>query len=236
MVAVPTCILCDAVIWYYLCLYYRPEQSAEAARRQEMVQRTRTVIPASQASSLSALNRKQVFILLVSVVTILLWCMEHQVRPWFGGMGMIALLPLIAFFGFGLLSKEDLNAFLWSVVLLAMGGIALGKACKSSGLLDSIGQAVASVLHAAGTWTIFAVFSVLVLFIATFISHTVAATIMLPLMVSLKSAHGSLLVMGIAFVCSIAMGLPVSGKSCLMERNGISSTCDRLSQHDRHLY
>ena len=40
---------------------------------------------------------------------------------------MVATLPLIAFFGFGVLSKDDFNGFLWNVVMLAMGGLALGE-------------------------------------------------------------------------------------------------------------
>lgn len=35
-------------------------------------------------------------------------------------------------------SKDDFNGFLWNVVMLAMGGLALGQAVQSSGLLLSI--------------------------------------------------------------------------------------------------
>jgi di/tricarboxylate transporter len=38
------------------------------------------------------------------------------------------------------LSKDDFNGFLWNVVMLAMGGLALGEAVKSSGLLLTIAQ------------------------------------------------------------------------------------------------
>jgi len=34
--------------------------------------------------------------------------------------------------------KADFDQFLWSIVFLAMGGIALGKAVVSSGLLEQI--------------------------------------------------------------------------------------------------
>lgn len=53
-------------------------------------------------------------------------------------MGVLAIVPLIAFFGFGVLSKDDFNGFLWNVVMLAMGGLALGEAVQSSGLLLEI--------------------------------------------------------------------------------------------------
>lgn len=41
-------------------------------------------------------------------------------------MGVLAVVPLVAFFGFGILNKDDFNGFLWNVVMLAMGGSALG--------------------------------------------------------------------------------------------------------------
>ncbi len=44
------------------------------------------------------------------------------------------------FFGTGILSKEDFNNFLHTVLFLAMGGIALGKAVTSSGLLESLDE------------------------------------------------------------------------------------------------
>jgi len=51
--------------------------------------------------------------------------------------------------------------------------------------------------------------------VATFISHTVAALIILPLVHSvglgMDDPHPNLLVMGSALMCSAAMGLPTSG-------------------------
>ena len=42
-------------------------------------------------------------------------------------MGVVSVLPLVAFFGFGVLNKDDFNGFLWNVVMLAMGGLAVGE-------------------------------------------------------------------------------------------------------------
>lgn len=57
-------------------------------------------------------------------------------------MGVIAIVPMVLFFGTGILNKEDFNNFLWTVVILAMGGIALGKAVTSSGLLESLDDVI----------------------------------------------------------------------------------------------
>ena len=45
----------------------------------------------------------------------------------FGESGIITCIPIVLFFGTGLLKVDDLNNYPWSIVMLAMGGIALGK-------------------------------------------------------------------------------------------------------------
>lgn len=80
----------------------------------------------------------QWFIVGTSLATIILWCIERQLDGVLGDMGVVALIPLVVFFGSGLLTKDDFNNFLWTVVFLAMGGIALGKAVTASGLLNSL--------------------------------------------------------------------------------------------------
>ena len=60
----------------------------------------------------------------------------------FGESGIITCIPIVLFFGTGLLKVDDLNNYPWSIVMLAMGGIALGKAVTSSGLLKTIALAL----------------------------------------------------------------------------------------------
>ncbi len=69
---------------------------------------------------------------------------------------------------------------LWSVVVLAMGGISLGKAVESSGLLQVITDHIAPYLSTLSTFHCLVLFSGIVLLITSFISHTVGALIILP--------------------------------------------------------
>ncbi len=55
------------------------------------------------------------------------------VRRYTGEMGVLAVIPLVAFFGFDVLNKDDFNSFLWNVVMLAMGGLALGEEGRGRG-------------------------------------------------------------------------------------------------------
>lgn len=161
------------------------------------------------------LTIKQYFILLVTLVTILLWCVMTQIESTFGESGIISIIPIVLFFGTGLLKTDDLNNFPWSIVLLAMGGLALGKGVTSSGLLTTIAMALQKRIMDYNVWVIMIIFGILVLVIATFVSHTVAALIIVPLVKevgeSLPSNHANLLVMGTALLASAAMGLPTSG-------------------------
>lgn len=157
----------------------------------------------------------QWFISAVTIVTIVLWCVTHQLENVFGDMGVVAIIPIVLFFGTGILTKEDFNNFLWTIIILAAGGLSLGKAVSSSGLLHTIAGAITEKVDGMSLYGVLVVFAALILVIATFISHTVAALIILPLVqqvgAGMKVPHPNLLVMGSALMCSAAMGLPTSG-------------------------
>ena len=157
----------------------------------------------------------QWFISAVTLLTIVLWCVTHQLEGVFGDMGVVAIIPIVLFFGTGILTKEDFNNFLWTIIVLAAGGLSLGKAVSSSGLLHTIANAITEKVEGMSLYGVMVVFAVMILCIATFISHTVAALIVLPLVqqvgAGMEEPHPNLLVMGSALMCSAAMALPTSG-------------------------
>ena len=100
-------------------------------------------------------------------------------------------------------------------MFLAMGGIALGKGVSSSGLLASLDALVQSLVTGLPLWGILALLVTIGLVVATFISHTIAAVLLVPIAAqmgeSLSSPHASLLIMATTLTSSAAMGLPISG-------------------------
>ena len=48
---------------------------------------------------------KQYWVTLVCIVTIALWCVAKRLEDTFGDMGIIALIPIVAFFSTGVLRK-----------------------------------------------------------------------------------------------------------------------------------
>ncbi|KAG0225625.1 low-affinity phosphate transporter [Actinomortierella wolfii] len=201
LVAIPVCVVCDLAIWALLLWVYKPS--------------TNTPTISTIRSTKDPITGTQIFVCTVTIITIILWCLEHRLEWLFGDMGLIAIIPLVAFFGTGILTKEDFNNFLWTVIILAMGGIALGKAVESSGLLHTIATHVQHYVEDMSAFAVCCIFAGMVLVIATFISHTVGALIILPIVAqvgaTLPDPHPRLLVMAGALMCSGAMGLPVSG-------------------------
>lgn len=163
----------------------------------------------------SSFTSTQWFISGVCVGTIVLWCFQNQIQTIVGDMAVTAIIPLVLFFGTGILTKEDFNNFLWTIVFLAMGGIALGKAVASSGLLKSLDTLVQREVSGLPLWGIMIILVCVGLVVATFISHTIAAVLLVPIAAqmgtNLPVPHPRLLIMVTALTSSAAMGLPVSG-------------------------
>ncbi|PTU23263.1 hypothetical protein P175DRAFT_0522294 [Aspergillus ochraceoroseus IBT 24754] len=199
-ISLPVCIICILMIWGLLLATFRPGRDT-------------TIVPIRPIKD--KFTGIQYFISFVTLLTIALWCGSHQLEHVFGDMGVIAIIPIVLFFGTGILNKEDFNNFLWTIIILAAGGLCLGKAVTSSGLLHTIADGIRERVEHLSLYGVLIVFSALILVVATFISHTVAALIMLPLVrqigVSMDDPHPNLLVMASALMCSFAMALPTSG-------------------------
>lgn len=198
-VALPVSILAMILIWVELILTFK----------------INTVKIMAYKPIKEKFTTKQIYISIVTVTTIILWCVLSEIEGVFGESGIISIIPIVLFFGTGLLQKEDLNNFPWSIILLAMGGLALGKAVSSSGLLATIATALQHKIEHFNVFVILIIFGILILVVATFVSHTVAALIIVPLVKEvgdkLPHPHPLILVMGTALIASAAMGLPTSG-------------------------
>jgi len=199
-IVIPVGLVSITLIWLLLLLTFHPGRGT-------------TIVPIRPVRE--RFSGLQWFVSVVTLVTIGLWCGSHQLESTFGDMGVIAIIPIVLFFGTGILSKEDFNNFPWTIIILAAGGLSLGKAVNSSGLLQTVANQISQEVEGMSLYGVLLVFSGLTLVIATFISHTVAALIILPLVYKVGEAmdepHPNLLVMSGVLMCSAAMGLPTSG-------------------------
>ncbi|CCD22228.1 SPX domain-containing inorganic phosphate transporter NDAI_0A00700 [Naumovozyma dairenensis CBS 421] len=199
-VALPTGVLAMLLAWGLVCVTFKMHKT-----KVEKFTPIRTKF-----------TIKQYYVIFVTLGTIILWCVEAQIEGAFGSSGQIAVLPMVLFFGTGLLTTADLNAFPWSIVILAMGGIALGKGVSSSGLLVTVGRALQRKIESDGIMAILCIFGILMLVVGTFVSHTVSAIIIIPIVQevgdNLSDPKGApILVFGCALLASAGICLPSSG-------------------------
>lgn len=210
-VVIPVGIISLLFIWLLLLLSFKPGRGT-------------TIVPIRPVRD--PFTGIQWFVTIVTLATIGLWCASHSLEGVFGDMGVIAIIPIVLFFGVGILTKEDFNNFPWTIIILAAGGLSLGKAVNSSGLLHTVTKAITEQVQDFSLYGVLVVFSVLILVIATFISHTVAALIILPLVYDvgkgLEEPHPNLLVMAGVLMCSAAMALPTSGFPNMSKSNPLN--------------
>ncbi|KAI0648667.1 Sodium/sulfate symporter [Trametes meyenii] len=205
-VSLPVSALSIVLIWLLLLVSYRPARSPDGEGEIE-VKPVRA--PKERFSA------KQWWVSIICLVTIALWCVAHSIQDVVGDMGVIAILPIVAFFSTGVLKKDDFEQFLWTVVFIAMGGIALGNGVTNSGLLEVLGDGIRSSISNLDLYPVVLLLSVIVLVISTFISHTIASVLLVPIAkevgASMPGDRSNLLIFITGLICSTGMGMPVSG-------------------------
>ncbi|KAF8885479.1 SPX domain-containing protein, partial [Infundibulicybe gibba] len=204
-VSLPVSAISILLIWALLLASYKPARSPDGEGEIEI----RTIRPTREPFTL-----KQYWVTFVCLVTIGLWCVEHNIEKYVGDMGVIAIIPIVAFFSTGVLKKDDFEQFAWTIVFLAMGGIALGKGVVSSGLLEVMDESIRGLVEGFSVYNVVLILAPIVLVISTFISHTIASVLLVPIAKEVGSnlgGHGNLLIFITALICSTGMGMPVSG-------------------------
>lgn len=89
-ISIPVSGTSVVAIWAFLHVTYRWESDLAIPRMRK---------------NTDSLSKTHYFVLFVSGLTIALWCAEKSLERYVGDMGIIAVIPLLAFFGTGILSK-----------------------------------------------------------------------------------------------------------------------------------
>jgi phosphate transporter len=102
-VSLPVSAISIVFIWLLLLTAYRPARLPDGLEEGAGGSNTLEIKPIR--SSRERFSGTQWFVSAVCLLTIVLWCVEHEIEGIFGDMGVIALIPVIAFFGTGVLKK-----------------------------------------------------------------------------------------------------------------------------------
>lgn len=161
----------------------------------------------------------QIVVLVTACLTIFLWVLPSNFI--FGDTGIVALIPIVVLFGMGILSKEDFNTLSWHLMFLLAGGNMLGLCAHDSKMLDILALSLRETLRSTSPYTTVVVVTTIVGVVTTFVSHTVAAMILLPMIAKIGflmpesqdswfNASPHSLVMLASLMCSGAMAFPIS--------------------------
>ncbi len=195
MLATPLVVVSLLLAWWGMCRMFKPQLETF---EMEIEGRFDT-------------SGKAIALYAVFAVTVGLWVTEklHGIPS-----AIVAFLPMVFLPAFGVLDKFDLRSLAWEVLFLVAGGISLGISLQGTG--------VAAWLIGLVSWSAFSTFGLVVLFalvgfgVGNLISHTVSATILVPIAITLLGtggATGAGLVIPIAvigIIVSFSMILPIS--------------------------
>lgn len=185
--AVPLTVVLILITWWLLLKLYPPRA-------------TRTKLTIAEAPPVS---RSAWVVMVIFMITVLLWLTAE----WHGiPEGVVGLLPVILFFGFGLLAPDDLGTLGWDILLIMGGGLSLGVALQASGLSAWVVEQVS--LDAMPLLVMVLAVGLVTAALTNFISNSAAASLLVPVVVGF-SEQLPLTVM-VALAASASMALPVS--------------------------
>lgn len=112
-VSIPVSVISIVLIWLLLLVSYHPARSPDGEGDIEI----RTIRPTREPFTL-----KQYWVSFVCLLTIALWCVETEIEEYVGDMGVIAIIPIVAFFATGVLKKvsDDLSNVTYLMTVLAI--------------------------------------------------------------------------------------------------------------------
>lgn len=151
-------------------------------------------------------------VMVLSLLTIVLFATSALTSEIFGDIAIISLCFVAVMFGSGMLSEVDFNSLSWHTLILVGGGNVLGKAVESSGLLSYLADGITESLPVGRPWLSLVYILLFCGTIATFVSHTVASIILMPVIarIGISMDMPEVVVIGSAFAVSAAMALPFS--------------------------
>ncbi len=112
-VALPVSALSIFLIWLLLLVSYKPARSPDGEGDIEI----KPIRPSRDPFTL-----QQYWVCFICLVTIVLWCVEHEIADFVGDMGIIAIIPIVAFFSTGVLHKVSTKLVVMLPVLSTNAG------------------------------------------------------------------------------------------------------------------
>lgn len=189
VLAVPPMLLVLLFTWQALLIIFRPRTG-------------RLDLRVAKAMPLNGCGK---IVIATFLVTVALW-----LTPSLHGIpeGVVALIPVVLFFGLRILQPDDLKEVGWDVLFIVAGGISLGVAMQQSGLSQWI---VAQInLGGMGLFPILLALAGMSALMTTFISNSATANLLIPIITGLSAVSPLPVTAAVALAASLSMALPIS--------------------------
>jgi len=191
LLGVPLAIFFTLVLWLILTWKFKSNVAALTLTLEEQQ-------PA-------ALNRKQLIVVGTFFVTVMMWLTTsvHQVA-----VAAISFIPIVVFSVTGIIKPDDIRRVPWDTLLLVAGGLSLGIAINETGLADYLVSKLA--IENASPFLLLLILGYITMILSNIMSNTAAATILMPMGMSLIQGADIQVALVIALSSSTALLLPVS--------------------------
>lgn len=146
-------------------------------------------------------------------VTLLFWLFDslHGMNAY-----MVAMIPVGVFTATGIISPKDLKRLNWDVLWLVAGGIALGMGLEKTGLAKHLIESIP--FQSFSPFLVLCMATLIAIGMASFISNTATANLLMPIMAALGSSitmleplgGAKMILVAVAISCSLGMSLPIS--------------------------
>lgn len=213
-VSVAFCPVAVFVAWAILMAIYHFDQSKSEAERdlaaaQAAGKRVVFKIP-RVIFERRILSWGEVVALVGALLTLAVFAFEPA-SEYFGDNSMVSLLFIALSLGSGEITRQTFNAYSWHLLFLIGGGNALGLCVQQSGLLEIVTNLARRYLSTS-PWLLVTELVIILVSATTFISHTVAALVFMPVVAELgKQADvANIAVFVGALGCSVACALPMT--------------------------
>ncbi len=170
-------------------------------------------------------RKNRLIVAITFILTIGLWLtsMIHQIP-----VAVISYIPILTFSVAGVIHGEDLRLLPWDTLILVAGGLTLGIVISDTGLTDLL---VSQMPVFSNHILMLLIMGWMTTLLSNIMSNTAAASVLIPVGVSLLPDHALLVSLVIGLSASTALFLPISTPP-----NAIAFSSGYLKQSDFRLF
>jgi sodium-dependent dicarboxylate transporter 2/3/5 len=148
---------------------------------------------------------KRKIVVIVIIVTVLLWLTNslHGIS-----VAAISAIPIVVLTLTGVITADDVKTLPWDTLFLVAGGLSLGEALESTGILEHYATQMKTINISPVAFLI--IFAYITMIFTNVMSNAAASTVLIPLAFAILPGYEKQAALTIGLSASTALFLPVS--------------------------